>query len=173
MSDETETPPVDEEAEAPAAEEAEPSAGEAEPDAKAAEKKPKKAKPAAKAKSKPAAKTKGKGKGGGKRKGKKGAGDGLSIASSPRAAAQVRRAKGWGGLFGFGLALYISWQAGVPLAAGIAGYMLAWACMVTIWRQLLVAEVRTMAERRQPPGAVPSGAAPGPTDDAGAKKLPE
>jgi hypothetical protein len=179
MSDETETPAVAEEAVAPAAQEAEPGAGEAEPQAKAAEKKPKKAKPAAKAKSKPAAKAKSKGKG--KGKGKKGAGDGLSIASNPRATAQVRRAKGWGGLFGFGLALYISWQAGVPpaqaglraLAAGIAGYMLAWACMVTIWRQLLVAEVRTLAERRQPPGAVPSGAAPGPTDDAGATKLPE
>jgi hypothetical protein len=147
---------------------------------------PKKAdkKAAAKAKGKAAGKGKGKGndkgKGKSKGKGKKGAGDGLSIASNPRAAAQVRRAKGWGGLFGFALAAYFSYRAGVSLpqtglraiAAGAAGYMLAWACMVTIWRQLLLAEVRTMVEQRQSPAAIPSGAAPGPTDDQGKQKVP-
>jgi hypothetical protein len=169
MSEETETANPDAEA----------GAGEAEAPAPKA-KKEKPAKAAAKSKAKPA---KSKGKEAGKTEGKtkKGSKEGLSVASNPRAAAQVRRAKGWGGLFGFGLAAYISWQAGVPpaqaglraIAAGIAGYMLAWACMVTIWRQLLVAEIRTIAERRQPPKAIPSGAAPGPTDDAGARKLPD
>jgi hypothetical protein len=172
MSDETQTPTAEAEPEAPPAAEAEAP----QPKAKKAEKKPKPAKSAAKSKAKPGAKSKGKAGA----KGKKGKKEGLSVASNPRAAAQVRRAKGWGGLFGFGLAFYISWQAGVPpaqaglraLGAGVAGYMLAWACMVTIWRQLLVAEIRTIAERRQPPKAIPSGAAPGPTDDVGAPKLP-
>jgi hypothetical protein len=166
MSDETETPTPVGPAEVP----------EAEAEAEAPAPKPKKAEKKPKAKAAPKSKAKAAAKGKGAAKGKKGKKDGLSVASNPRAAAQVRRAKGWGGLFGFGLALYISWQAGVPfpqaglraLAAGIAGYMLAWACMVTIWRQLLVAEIRTIAERRQPPKAIPSGAAPGPTDDAGA-----
>jgi hypothetical protein len=145
-------------------------------------------KPAAKAKAKDKsagkgkapAKGKGKDKGKSKGKGKKAPANGLSIASNPRAAAQVRRAKGWGGLFGFALAAYFSYKAGVSIpqtvlraiAAGAAGYMLAWACMVTIWRQLLVAEVRTMVERRQSPAAIPSGAAPGPTDEQQAQKVP-
>src|SRR4051794_26105289 len=49
-------------------------------------------------------------------KGKKGAGGsgGPSVAATPRAAAQVRRAKGWGGLVGFAAAAYFSYRASVP-----------------------------------------------------------
>jgi hypothetical protein len=98
-------------------------------------------------------KTKGKGKGGGD------ASDGPSIAAHPRASEQVRRAKGWGGIAGFGIAAYLSHKAGVPVVdlglraiiAGIAGYMLAWACAVTVWRHLMVAELRAAAERRAGP----------------------
>jgi hypothetical protein len=93
------------------------------------------------------------------KKGKKGKGQadataGPSVASHPRASYQVRRAKGWGGLAGFGIAAYLSYKAGVPtsdlglraLAAGIAGYMLAWACSVTVWRHLVLAELRASVE---------------------------
>jgi hypothetical protein len=97
----------------------------------------------------------------GKKKGK-GAGDasaGPSIAAHPRASYQVRRAKGWGGLIGFGLAAYVSYKAGVPtfdlglraLIAGIVGYMLAWACAVTVWRHLVLAELRAVVERGKTP----------------------
>jgi hypothetical protein len=92
-----------------------------------------------------------------KKKGKKGKGDapaGPSVATHPRASYQVRRAKGWGGLAGFAIAAYLSYKAGVPtsdlglraLAAGIAGYMLAWACSVTVWRHLVLAELRAAVE---------------------------
>jgi hypothetical protein len=103
------------------------------------------------AKSKAASNTKqGKGK-----KGKGNADGGPSIAGHPRAAAQVRRAKGWGGIGGFAIAAYLGYQAAIPpdqiveraLCAGIAGYLLAWACAVTIWRHLVLAELRTMADR--------------------------
>jgi hypothetical protein len=85
---------------------------------------------------------------------KKGASGGASIATHPRAGAQVRRAKGWGGLGGFAIAGLLSYQAGVPafdvgvraLVAGVVGYMLAWACSVTIWRYLVLAELRTLVE---------------------------
>jgi hypothetical protein len=89
------------------------------------------------------------------KKGKKGgAAGGPSVAAHPRASYQVRRAKGWGGIIGFGLAAYFSYKAGVPTAdlglraliAGIVGYMLAWACAVTVWRQLVLAEVRAALE---------------------------
>ena len=95
------------------------------------------------------------------KKGKKGKGEGgqaaagASVANHPRARAQVRRAKGWGGLIGFGIAAYLSLQAGVPtadaglraLGAGLAGYGLAWACAVAVWRHLVVAELRAAHER--------------------------
>ena len=67
----------------------------------------------------------------------------------------MRRAKGWGGLAGFGLAAYLSYKAGVPtvdvgvraVLAGLAGYMLAWACAVTVWRHLVLAELRAAVDR--------------------------
>ncbi len=96
------------------------------------------------------------------KKGKKGKGSGAggpSVAGHPRASYQVRRAKGWGGIAGFALAAYFSYKAGVPtadlglraLVAGIVGYMLAWACAVTVWRQLVLAELRAALERSDGP----------------------
>jgi hypothetical protein len=109
------------------------------------------------------------------KKGKKGkgAGDasaGPSIAAHPRASHQVRRAKGWGGLAGFGIAAYVSYKAGVPtfdlglraIVAGLVGYMLAWACAVTVWRHLVLAELRAAAERASAPNPdlIPARSAP-------------
>ena len=82
------------------------------------------------------------------------AADGISIAGHPRAAAQVRRAKGLGGIGFFAIAAYLSYKAGVPAdqvalratLVGIAGYMLAWACSVTVWRHLVLAELRAAVE---------------------------
>ena len=97
------------------------------------------------------------------KKGKKGAGGGgPSVANHPRAKAHVRMAKGWGGLIGFTIAAYMAHKAAVPfaiaglraLAAGVAGYVVAWGCAVTVWRHLVVAELRAAAEAgRVVPGA--------------------
>ena len=97
------------------------------------------------------AKKKGKGKG----KGASGA-PGASVAGHPRAAAAVKRAKGFGGIAGFALAAFISRSAGITLVqvlerallAGIAGYLLAWACAVTVWRHVVLAELKTLVENR-------------------------
>ncbi len=94
-----------------------------------------------------------------KGKGKADASAGPSVATHPRASYQVRRAKGWGGVAGFGIAAYLSHKAGVPLVdlglrsiiAGIVGYLLAWACAVTVWRQLVLAELRAAMERASGP----------------------
>ncbi len=124
-----------------------------------------------------AAKAKKPAKGKGAAKGAKGKGakrGGPSIASHPRAHAQIRRAKGWGGLAGFGIAAYLSYRAQVPfdqlgmraIIAGIAGYLVAWAFMVTVWRYLLLAEMHALAERRRAAAAaaaaspMPASAAP-------------
>jgi hypothetical protein len=91
-----------------------------------------------------------------KAKGKKGKGSaaGPSVAAHPRARAQVRRAKGWGGLVGFTIAAYLAHKAQVPLpiagaralAAGVAGYIVAYGASVTVWRHLVIAELRAAAE---------------------------
>jgi hypothetical protein len=102
-----------------------------------------------------------------KDKGKNATGDvAPSVANHPRARAQVRRAKGWGGLLGFGIAGYLSLQAGVPaadaglraLGAGVIGYVLAWACAVAVWRHLVVAEVRAAYEHAARHGITPGTA---------------
>jgi hypothetical protein len=88
-----------------------------------------------------------------------GATGGPSVFNHPRARYQVRRAKGWGGIAGFLIAGYLSYKAGVPtfdvglraLVFGIVGYMLAWMCAVTVWRQLVLAELRAAVERTQAP----------------------
>lgn len=95
-----------------------------------------------------------------KRRGRKGKKAGaqdkvLSVATHPRAGNAVRRAKGIGGIAGFALAALISHQAGNQpqqlleraLIAGIAGYLLAWACAVTVWRHIVLAELRARVER--------------------------
>ncbi len=82
-----------------------------------------------------------------------------SVANHPRARYQVRRAKGWGGIAGFAIAAYLGYKAGVPtfdvglraLVAGIVGYMLAWMCAVTVWRHLVLAELRAAVERTNAP----------------------
>jgi hypothetical protein len=94
-----------------------------------------------------------------KGKGKADASTGPSVAAHPRASYQVRRAKGWGGVAGFGIAAYLSHKAGVPMVdlglraiiAGMVGYLLAWACAVTVWRQLVQAELRAAVDRAAGP----------------------
>lgn len=120
-----------------------------------------------------AADEKGKGKGK-KEKGKgKKAKEGLTVAGHPRAGAHVRLAKGWGGLIAFVLAAYLSLSAGLTayqageraILAGIAGYLLGWFCSVTVWRHLLVAELRALAEHAQR-GAQSASPAPAVAHDA-------
>ena len=108
-----------------------------------------------------------KAKGDKKAKKAKGAADGISVAGHPRAAAQVRRAKGFGGVTFFLITAYFSYKAQVPpdqvalraLIGGIGGYMLAWMCSVTVWRHLVLAELRAAIEsgraKMEPPP--PSG----------------
>jgi uncharacterized oligopeptide transporter (OPT) family protein len=124
----------------------------------------------AKAKGKDKEKEKGKDK---KAKKGKGAESGsLSVAGHPRAAAQVRKAKGWGGLAAFMITGYLSLSHGATadiagmraLVAGVAGYVLAWGCAVMVWRQLMVAEIRAKVERariRADEAAAAAAAGPG------------
>lgn len=77
-----------------------------------------------------------------------------SIATHPRARESVRRAKAWTGLIAFAIAGALSLKASVPvaqtgaraIAAGIAGYLIAWWFTMMVWRQLMIAEQKVAIE---------------------------
>jgi hypothetical protein len=79
-----------------------------------------------------------------------GAPDGISVAGHPRSSQMVRRAKGWGGFTGAVLCVALALGADVPLfdallrglAGGIATYVVTWAIVLSVARQLVIAEVR-------------------------------
>jgi hypothetical protein len=82
---------------------------------------------------------------------KAGGGDrsGLSLAAHPRAVRRVAEAKAWGGLGGFVLGGYLSLpthsltEAALrALIAGVVCYVVVWAVAVSVWRRLVVAELR-------------------------------
>lgn len=80
-----------------------------------------------------------------------------SIATHPKAGAQIRRAKGFCGLIGFCGAALLSYEASVPfvqtivraLIFGIVGYLLAWVVTVLVWRQWMLAELHASADEIQ------------------------
>jgi hypothetical protein len=74
---------------------------------------------------------------------------GLSLAGHPRAVRRVAEAKAWGGLGGFVLGGYLALpthsltEAALrALIAGVVCYVVAWAVAVSVWRRLVVAELR-------------------------------
>ena len=79
----------------------------------------------------------------------------LRLADHPRASRQIRAVKGWGGLIGFVATLILALRAGLPatdaavraLAVGIGCFVLAWALVVLVWRQLAVAELESARRR--------------------------
>jgi hypothetical protein len=79
------------------------------------------------------------------------------ISQHPVAARQIARVRAWAALIGFAVAFWLSRRAGMPfpesgaraIAAGIVCRLLAWAAMVSLWRQLIPAQI---AERRRRAG---------------------
>jgi|tagenome__1003787_1003787.scaffolds.fasta_scaffold18858766_2 hypothetical protein len=79
------------------------------------------------------------------------AGTGITLKRHPRARRDIGLAKGWGGLAAFGLVLYLSLQAALPLSdalvraimGGVAGYVVAWMGAVAVWRHLVLAEMES------------------------------
>ena len=84
------------------------------------------------------------------------------VAEHPVAARQIARVRAWGALIGFVLAFWLSRRAGLPfpecgaraIAAGLVCRMLAWAAVVTVWRQLIPAQIAA-ARRRELAAAQP------------------
>jgi hypothetical protein len=79
------------------------------------------------------------------------------ISEHPVAARQVARVRAWVALIGFVVAFWLSWRAGMPfpesgaraIVAGLVCRLLAWAAVVSVWRQLIPAQIE--ARRRETP----------------------
>jgi hypothetical protein len=77
-------------------------------------------------------------------------GSGISLATHPVASEHIRLAKGFGGLFGLVAVAWVTWDGGASLAtvgmralaAGLVGYALAWAFMLSLWRHIAVADIQ-------------------------------
>jgi hypothetical protein len=94
---------------------------------------------------------------------------GICVASHPRSAQAVRRAKGWGGVAGVVLCTGLALGAQLPLfdallrglAGGVVAYLVVWALALAVARQLVVAEVRARyTEAAQAAAAAEASAAP-------------
>ena len=80
----------------------------------------------------------------------------ITIGAHPRARRSVQRARALGGLLGFLLTIVLSHRAGVPawdaaaraLIAGVVVHLAAWAIAVAVWKQLMLAEIQALHDRR-------------------------
>jgi len=79
----------------------------------------------------------------------------ITIGAHPRARRSVRRARALGGLLGFLVTVVLSLRAGVPawdataraLIAGVVVHLAAWAIAVSVWKQLMLAELHELQAR--------------------------
>jgi len=77
------------------------------------------------------------------------------VAEHPVAARQIARVRAWAALIGFVVGFWLSWRAGLPfpqsgaraIVAGIVCRLLAWAAVVSLWRQLIPAEIEARRRR--------------------------
>ena len=80
----------------------------------------------------------------------------ITIGGHPRARRSVKRARALGGLVGFLVTIVLSLKAGVPafdataraLLAGIVVHLTAWAIAVAVWKQVMLAEIQALHDRR-------------------------
>jgi hypothetical protein len=79
----------------------------------------------------------------------------VRLRAHPRARRHIAAAKGWGGLVGFAVTLWLSLRAGAPgfdallraLVGGVGLYVVAWTCAIAAWRHIAIAEVRAAQTR--------------------------
>jgi hypothetical protein len=79
------------------------------------------------------------------------------VADHPVAARQIARARAWAALIGFVVVFWLSRRAGLPfpecgaraIVGGLVCRVLAWAAVVTVWRQLIPAQIAAARRRRR------------------------
>lgn len=81
----------------------------------------------------------------------------VSVAAHPRARASIRRTRARTALVAFGLVLFLSLSSDVSgpeaamraVVAGLVGNLVGYACALFIWRQIVVQEVKVVADKRR------------------------
>jgi hypothetical protein len=81
----------------------------------------------------------------------------VTVAAHPRASGSIRRTRARTALAAFVVVLLLSHSAGVTdqeavmraVVAGLVGNLIGWACALAVWRQIVVQEVRSVAEARR------------------------
>jgi hypothetical protein len=79
------------------------------------------------------------------------------VSEHPVAARQIARARAWAALAGFVVTFWLSRRAGLPfpecgaraIAVGIVCRVVAWAVVVSIWRQVIPAQITAIHRRRE------------------------
>jgi hypothetical protein len=79
------------------------------------------------------------------------------VADHPVAARQIARARAWAALVGFVLTYWLSRRAGLPfpesaaraIVVGLICRVVAWAVVVTVWRQVIPAQIAALHRRRE------------------------
>jgi hypothetical protein len=79
------------------------------------------------------------------------------VAEHPVAARQIARARAWGALIGFVVAFWLSRRAGLPfpesglraIVAGLVCRVAAWAVVVSVWRQIIPAQLAALYRSRE------------------------
>jgi hypothetical protein len=79
------------------------------------------------------------------------------VADHPVAARQIARARAWAALAGFVLTYWLSRRAGLPfpesgaraIVVGLVCRVVAWAVVVTVWRQIIPAQIAMLHRRRE------------------------
>jgi hypothetical protein len=92
----------------------------------------------------------------------------FSLKDDPRAAGSIRRTRSRVAAVAFAVAFLAGFTAGAAawdtvaraLLAGIVGWYVGWAAAVTVWRHILVAEIRAEIARHRTPSARNDSTAP-------------
>ncbi len=79
------------------------------------------------------------------------------VSDHPVAARQIARARAWAALAGFVLTFWLSRRAGLPfpesgaraIVVGLVCRVAAWAVVVSIWRQVIPAQLTAVYHRRE------------------------
>jgi hypothetical protein len=79
------------------------------------------------------------------------------VSDHPVAARQIARVRAWAAVIGFVVTFWLSHRAGLPfpecgaraIVVGVICRVVAWAVIVSVWRQLIPAQIKAIRNRSE------------------------
>jgi hypothetical protein len=79
------------------------------------------------------------------------------ISDHPVAARQIARVRAWAAVIGFAVTFWLSHRAGLPfpecgaraIVVGVVCRVVVWAVIVSVWRQLIPAQIKAIRNRSE------------------------